>query len=282
MLQRLKRKVYSGCVLEVEVYSVETARVRDLRKAEPYRRFKDEAERKAHKQAIARKNFIRIVNENFDPESLYSTLTFNNENECHDFSDARILRDRFVRRLRYVCPDAALVIVMGRGKNTNRIHYHMISSGVPEAILREKWTYGEIVDVSHLKAHNYYDDGTGRRVDHGQDYTSLASYMFDHWSEEQAKVCRHRWKGTRNLRKPEKEDARPVKRNYTPERPPKTPKGYILVEVFYTKYGYINYKYVTDRQLVGSLHPDHRQYRGPDGGGFYRASLPVKRNPSVI
>ena len=78
-------------------------------------------------------------------------------------------------------------------------------------------------------------------MDHGQDYTGLANYLFDHWTPEQGG---HRWRPTKNLRQPEREKPKEIKREYSEHKPPKAPKGYMLVESRATKYGYLYFKYV--------------------------------------
>ena len=54
---------------------------------------------------------------------------------------------------------------------------------------------------------------------------------------------------TKNARKPEKEDPTEVhiRGGYSEKRPPRPPKGYKLVEVKTTKYGYQYFKYVAER-----------------------------------
>ena len=120
----------------------------------------------------------------------------------------------------------------------------MVSEGIPKALIAEKWIYGSIRRVDHLRQHNYYEG-----VDHGQDYTGLANYLFDHWTKEQGG---HRWSMTKNVRKPEREkpkEVRPIQANvpkerYTMDRPPKAPEGYMLVEKKATTYGYLYFRYV--------------------------------------
>ena len=46
--------------------------------------------------------------------------------------------------------------------------------------------------------------------------------------------------------KPEREEAKEIKREYTEAKPPRAPKGYILVETKSTKYGYLYFKYVLE------------------------------------
>ena len=236
---KVKQRKFSGCVCEQLVYTV-SDKVRDVASAAPSFRFKDEEERRQHRLGISRRKFARIVNENFSPSSFYSTLTFSDEWEVHTFKDARRIRDNFVRRLQSSCPDVRLVIVMGRGKGTKRIHFHMISDGAAPELIEKKWFCGDIISCVKLREHNFYEG-----VDYGQDYTALANYLFNHWTEEQGG---HRWKQTRNMRKPEEEDPKETKRNYSANKPPKAPKGYKLVEMTSTRYGFLYFKYVRDTE----------------------------------
>lgn len=251
-MQRVKTRIFFGAVCEQIVFNVPD-RVRDMRNAEPRPRFKTEEEREQHRIGISRRNHVRLFNASFSPSSLYSTLTLNDEYEVHTFQEARRLRDNYYRRLRYHFPDAKIILYMGRGKGTHRIHFHMVSDGIPEDMITKLWGVGEIVRIERLKKHNYYHG-----VDHGQDYTGLANYLFDHWTPEQGG---HRWKATKNLDKPEREPNTPVKRSYTEHKPPRPPKGYILVESRATKYGYLYYKYVRKPE------PQKRTRRGRAGSG---------------
>ena len=235
-MKRIKKRIFSGAVCEQVVYSI--ADRADARKSEPKLRFRSEEEREQHRLGISQRNHARLVNENFSPTSYYSTLTFDDEHEVHTFEEAKPIRDLYFRRLKYAYPDAVIFIYLGRGKSTSRIHSHMLSEGVPEEIIRKQWTYGRIVTCVHLRAHNFYDG-----VDHGQDYTSLANYLFSHWTSEQGG---HRWKQSRNTRKPGQETPREIKREYAEDKPPRPPKGYILVETMGTNYGYLYFKYVRE------------------------------------
>lgn len=234
-MQRVKTRIFSGDVCEQIVFNVPD-RVRDIKRAEPRPRFKSEEERAQHRLGISRRNHARLFNANFGPSSLYSTLTLADDYEVHTFQEARRLRDNYVRRLKYHFPAVKLLIYMGRGKSTQRIHFHMVSDGIPEEQIGKLWGMGGIKRIEPLRAHNYYNG-----VDRGRDYTGLANYLFDHWTPEQGG---HRWKQTSNLDKPEREPSTTVRRNYTENKPPRPPKGYIFVESKATKYGYLYFKYV--------------------------------------
>lgn len=234
-MQKVKRRTFSGCVCEQEIYFV-YSRVPDIRKSEPRPRFENEAERELHKAGISRRKHARTFNANYSPASLYSTLTFDDEDEVHTFKEARKIRDLFYRRLKYAYPDAKINLYMGRGKHTSRIHFHMVSDGIPADYIKKQWIYGDVTRIDNLRAHNYYNG-----VDHGQDYTGLANYLFDHWTPEQGG---HRWKQSKNLKQPDREPAKVIITDYSEKRPPRAPKGYFLVETKSTKWGYLYFRYV--------------------------------------
>ncbi|MBR0081561.1 MAG: hypothetical protein IJP98_02340 [Clostridia bacterium] len=236
MAYRVKQRIFAGAVCEQEVYSVTSNRKRTAKDSVPRIRFQSEEEYEQHKAGISRRHFVQLVNANFSPTSLYSTLTFDQENEVHTFEEAQQLRDRYWRRLKRMYPDAVICIVVGRGKSTKRIHLHMLSEGVDVAALLDEWTYGDIVDVQHLREHNYYNG-----IDYGADYTALANYLWNHWTPEQGG---HRYKITKNARKPEKERPTEPVTAYSLEHPPRPPRGYAYVEGFSTEYGYLHFKYV--------------------------------------
>lgn len=240
-MKRVKKRTYSGIVLEQEIYPIaERAKV----SASPRFRFSTDEERQAHKDGISRRKHARQINATYGPSSLYSTLTFSVENEVHTYREAKEIRDKFYRRLLYKYPDAKINLYIGRGKSTDRYHIHMLSDGIPEEYIKKQWKYGEIVRIENLRQHNFYNG-----IDYGRDYTGLANYLFDHWRPE---FGGHRWKASRNVAKPEEEAPKEIKRNYSAEKPPKTPTGYRLVEVTITRYGYMNFKYVKEeRGAVG-------------------------------
>lgn len=235
-MRRVKKRTFSGVVCEQEVYDIPD-RIKNVRNARPPRpRFKTEEEREQHRIGISRRKHTRLVNSNFTHNSLYSTLTLSNQFEVHTFEEAEKIRKNFMKRIKRKFPDARMMIYMGRGKSTHRIHFHILSDGVPEEAIRQKWNLGNIIRIDHLKEHNYYDG-----IDCGEDYTGLANYLFDHWTPEQG---RKRWSATQNLIKPEEEAPKEIKREYTETKAPLAPKGYILVESKSTKYGYLYFKYV--------------------------------------
>lgn len=235
----MKRRSFAGAVCEQIVYLV-PEKVADKKSYEPRPRFKDEEERERFLIGISRRKHASAFNANFSTSSLYSTLTFDDEHEVHTFADAKRIRNNYVRCLKRAYPDAVIFFYLGRGKSTHRIHCHMVSEGIPKEVIDEKWKYGSIKRISSLRSNCKYDG-----VDHGQDYTGLANYLFDHWTEE---VGGHRWFMTKNAKKPEREDPTEVRirGGYSEHRPPRAPKGYVLVESKANRYGYLYFKYVAD------------------------------------
>lgn len=234
-VKRVKKRTFFGAVCIQEVFDISPCT--PLKSAEPQQpRFKSVEEYEQYKIDRSKRKHAQLFNANFSPTSLYSTLTFDNENEVHTFTEAEHIRRNYIRRLKRAYPDAVIFSYMGRGKNTSRIHMHMVSNNIPEDIITAQWLYGTVVRVEQLREHNYYDG-----KDYGQDYTGLANYLFDHWTPEQGGK---RWSQTRNAKRPEAELAKEIKRNYSEAKPPKAPKGYMLVESKSTQYGYLYFKYV--------------------------------------
>ena len=241
-MKQMKRRIFAGATCEQIVYNVPDG-TRCPENYDPERRkkarFEDDAAYEKFKFEIARRNHNRLFNANFSSTSLYSTLTFADEYEVHTFSEAKLIRGRFVRALKRAYPAAVIFLYMGRGKSTSRIHFHMVSEGIPEGFIVSKWKYGNIVRIEHLREHCYYEG-----VDHGKDYTGLANYLFNHWTAE---VGGHHWMQTKNTKKPEKEEPTEVKvrGGYSTKRPPMAPKGYKIVDAKATQYGYYYFKYVS-------------------------------------
>ena len=242
MAKRHKRRLFTGAVCTQIVYTVSDGA--DKKASKPRKpRFQTQAEREEFNGKLSADRLAAIVNANFGPTSLYSTLTLSVENEVHTAQEMRRLRDLLCRRLLYKYPEAKIVIVYGRGKSTNRFHLHMISEGIPAEEIGRIWGLGSVVEIRRLREHNYYLDENGNKVDHGRDYTALANYLHSHWRKE---FGGHRYKATRNCIRPEPEPATEAVREYSPKHPPVAPRGYILVEARTTKYGYQYYKYVVD------------------------------------
>ena len=164
-MRRVKQRIFCGAVCEQIVYNVGDSA--DIRTAKPRKpRFENEEDRAAHREAISRRKNARLVNANFSPASLYSTLTFDLDSEVHTVAECKRERDNFYRRILYKYPAAKIYLVYGKGKHTGRFHLHMISDGVPEEEIGKLWGRGSVIDVKPLRRHNYYKNESGQLVDH--------------------------------------------------------------------------------------------------------------------
>ena len=242
MAKRHKRRLFAGKVCTQIVYTVSDGA--DKKTSKPRKpRFQTREEQDEFNRKISEAKLEALVNANFGPTSLYSTLTLDAENEVHTAAEMKLIRDRFYRRLLYKYPNARIVIVYGQGKSTSRFHLHMISDGIPEEEIGRIWGLGSVIEVRHLRGHNYYMDENGNKVDHGRDYKALADYLHAHWRKE---FGGHRYKASRSCVRPEPEPATEAVRDYSLTRPPVAPRGYILVESRATQYGFLYFKYVWD------------------------------------
>lgn len=239
--RQMKRRIFAGSVCQQIVYNVPDG-IRKPENFDPEResrkRFKDDAEYEEFKERIAIRKAIRRFNAAFSAGDLYITLTFDDDWEVHTFREAKQIRRKFIRVLQYAYPEAVIWCTMGRGKGTNRIHFHLVVKGIPEDFVVGKWKYGSVTHVRPLREHNYYEG-----KDHGADFTGLAKYLLNHWTKEQGG---HRFFLTKNAAKPEEEEPTEVRvtGGYSMKRPPVAPKGYMLVNGMSTKYGQLLFKYV--------------------------------------
>ena len=126
----------------------------------------------------------------------------------------------------------------------------MVSNGLTEEQIREKWDGGTIIRIEHLREHNYYNG-----VDHGRDYTGLANYLFR--PLDTGERTRHHYKGTRNLCQPEKEAATEAKQEYS--RASRRERRRLQACRSKTnRYGYMCFKYVRNEDAAEAPPPNNR------------------------
>lgn len=250
---RVMREVKSGAVLEKEIYFV-PENIKLTKKTEPKDKKDLTPEEKAeNNRKKSEKNFVRIVNNNFTKNSLYGTFTHDDEHLPETWEEANRNADNFLRKIKRWDPSVRYVLVIGRGRGTDRLHIHIIIDGtyITKEKLLELWDKGSIKRVETLREHNFYDG-----VDCGQDFTGLAVYLHKHNNAEHKGK---RWKQSRNLIPPTKDKPKETKREYTEGKPPRAPEGYIFVGSYQSNYqqgGYISFKYVRDiKKIEGAAAP---------------------------
>lgn len=234
MYKRFKRNIFAGPTCDTIVY---TAPVRNGVAVKSRQRFKSEEERAEHRRLIARRHCAQLVNENISTSGYYCTLTFDNDNEVHTMEEAKKVRTNFRRRVLYRNPDAVLFIFMGRGKGTDRIHFHVICDHVTKEDILLSWRAGKVVTISPIREHNKDEHGN----DIGRDLTGISNYCFDHWTPEQGG---HYYSRTDNVRQPVMEEPEEVTFNYTETIHPAAPRGFKYISVKQTPYGMLIYHYV--------------------------------------
>ena len=234
MAKVMKKRIFCGAVCEQIVYCAPEGAGQDYDSEKVWRsRFKDDAEREKFKTEIAQRRHYRKFQANFSAGDIFATLTFDDDNEVTDFDEARAIRAKWRRLIRKKYPEAVFFIYMGRGRSTHRIHFHMVSHGIPKDWIEKNWSYGRCVRAVVLRRNCRYDG-----ADRGQDYQGLANYLFNHWTKEQGG---QRYFATRNARKPEEERATEVhvRHTYSAQRPPRPPKGYRLTVAEGNQYGFL-------------------------------------------
>ncbi len=235
-IKKYIRNIYAGVVLDKEVYTVNEG-VRNANDIErKLKKPRTEEEKRIANERQAGRRFRGNLNQTFSTGGLYVTATYDDEHLPKSYAEAEANMKRFIRTVRYKFPNAKIMAVTGYGRKSGRLHHHFVISGVWESYIIEKWKHGLITRIEALRPHNIYNG-----IDHGRDYTALANYLFAHTTE---RGKGKRWIQTRNVSQPDKEAAKEIKRNYTPEKPPRTPKGYMLVDTYVGVNGFLNFKYV--------------------------------------
>ena len=141
MAKRHKRRLFTGAVCTQIVYTVSDGA--DKKTSKPRKpRFQTQAERDEFNGKQSLDRLVALMNANFSPTSLYSTLTLDAENEVHTAEEMRRVRDNLVRRMQYHYPEAKIVAFYGRGKTTNRFHLHLVTEGIPEEAIGGLWGLG--------------------------------------------------------------------------------------------------------------------------------------------
>ena len=234
-----RRDTLSGVVLEIEQYTI-SDNVVNIKKSKPKVHTRTPEEKIIHNDKKSERQFIRNVNTNFNSFAYYVTLTYADEYLPDNYNDAQKQLRLYNRRLKYRCPKAKIIAVTGYGSRSKRLHHHLIILGANEDDIKSKWINGKLVRAERLRAHNYYNG-----IDQGEDYTGLAIYLHEH-----TKGTSHvgkRWIQTKNLEQPDEKPAREIKKPYSEDKPPKAPKGYMLVAITSYPYfvnSYIKFKYV--------------------------------------
>lgn len=164
-----EKKVYSGKMLEVEIYPISL-----LEKKQP-RRKKEKLsppKQKNLNEKNAKKHLIRLINTNFTDEDLAVHLTYDNKNYPRSEEEARKDMANFIRRIKYYrkkngLPELKYIAVIEyreseRGKQI-RLHHHAIMNDMDRDVVEELWGKGR-ANADRLKADEYGYEGLARYI----------------------------------------------------------------------------------------------------------------------
>jgi len=185
-----EKRIYSGKVLEVEIYYVsEKERKRPRRE-----KTKESAPKQKNlNDKNAKKHLIRLINTNFTDNDLSVTLTYDDDNYPASEEDAKKDVVNFLRRVKRHCkknnlPNLKYIAVIeykdpSEHQKKVRIHHHLIISGdIDRDEVEKLWKKGR-ANADRLKA-----DENG--------YEALARYI------SKDPKGNKRWTQSRNLKQP--------------------------------------------------------------------------------
>lgn len=122
MAKRHKRRLFTGAVCTQIVYTVsDGADPKTSRPKKP--RFQSQEERDEFNSKQSLNRLVALMNANFTPTSLYSTLTLDAENEVHTAEEMRRVRDNLVRRMQYHYPEAKNRCFLRKRKNNQSLPF---------------------------------------------------------------------------------------------------------------------------------------------------------------
>ena len=227
----VKKTFICGQVIEVEkVFSSKYKGKKTVRS--PKMAKTEEAVRKVNERN-AEKKLRRLLNANFDTNSLHAVLTYRTDQRPEDAEQAMKDFQKFVRTLKRLCKKInkeLKYVAVGERSKKGVIHFHcVIDCGLTLGELQEAWTKGA-VHATPLRS-----DG---------DYSRLASYLLkeskETFNDPERSIHKKRWCASKNLVKV-KPHVKVVKADSWREAPT-APKGYFVlkdtVEAGISEWGY--------------------------------------------
>ena len=166
-----ENKIYSGNMLEVEVYPI-TLKERKQTRRKKQRESLPKQKRLNDKNS--RKHLIRLINTNFTNKDYSVTLTYDNNNLPSSEDIARRDVYNYLRRIkRYLkkcnLPDLKYIAVIEykeqqEKKKSIRIHHHIIMSGdIPRDKVEEIWGKGR-ANADRLQSDEFGYEALGRYI----------------------------------------------------------------------------------------------------------------------
>lgn len=198
-----QRVVYAGNTVDIsETYPTQFGDLLTRERAPKISRGTPEAMKRYNAELAARR-LAQIMNENFIPDDIWVTFTYEKHNRPENYNDACKVLSLFTRKLRKLYSRYGIELKYVKGTaigERGALHHHVvIPQGVPKREITKLWR--EHIGASD-KAHppfyvELYPDG---------DFSSLASYIVDQINTDviDEKYVK-KWIGSRNLKKPVEE-----------------------------------------------------------------------------
>ncbi|EGT4136650.1 hypothetical protein JJB49_04900 [Clostridium perfringens] len=179
-----EKKIYSGNMLEIEIYPITLQERKQKRK----KKEKESLPKQRNlNEKNAKKHLARLINANFTDKDLTVTLSYDNEHRPKSEEEASKDVRNFIRRIkRYLkknkMPDLKYIAVVEYAENI-KIHHHIVLSGdIDREKLEELWGKGW-ANSHRLKANEF-------------GYEELAKYI------AKDPKGRKRWSQSRKLKTP--------------------------------------------------------------------------------
>lgn len=190
MIYALK-EIIAGNQLEIEIYP-EFIKVEDIPEGGRIKKDNSAAQRKLNDKN-SRKYLERLINENFNRDGIWITLTYSRENEPVDIEEAKKNMQNYIKRLRYRrrklgLPEIKYVYVIEYSPECKiRFHHHLVMDGeLDQDTVEKTWKLGKRNETRRLEPDEY-------------GLTGMAKYIT---KEQHRNKGEKRWSCSTNLRKP--------------------------------------------------------------------------------
>ncbi len=167
-----EKKIYSGKILEIEVYPISSKQQKEPRKKKSKI---SKPKQKNLNDKNARKHLTRLLNTNFTDKDLAVHLTYNDNEQLPDEEQARKDVVNYIRRIKRYrqknnLPEMKYIAVIEHqeedpdsGKKKKRIHHHIVMSGMDRDAAEEIWNRGR-ANADRLKADEFGYEGLARYI----------------------------------------------------------------------------------------------------------------------
>ena len=177
-----------------------------------------------YNRKLAKRRLTRLINANFEADDLWITLTYEQDKRPADKKAAKLLFNKFIRKLRSEYRKCGLELKALKctavGERGAFHHHLIINQGVKTRDITKLW---RMVSGASNKAHPpyyvpLYPEG---------EYSSLASYLVDQLDIGDEDLGERKWTGTRNLTKPTENPPKDIEAIIWQE-PPVPWEGYVI------------------------------------------------------